>query len=673
MVELTKRVLVLCALPYVNNIPHIGNIVGSHLPADIFARFCRLKGYETVFIGGSDENGTPSEVTAQKLGITPKQLCDKLYKIHKKIYDWFWISYDNFSRTSKPIHHKTTQEFFLKIYENGFISEGTLVMPYCPRCKRFLPDRYVEGTCPYCGYEKARGDQCEKCGRLLDPDQLINPRCAICGTTPIFKETKHLFLNLDKLSDKLEEWIKSNKHWKEHVVSLALGWIKEGLKPRCITRDLKWGVKVPIEGYEDKVFYVWFDAPIGYISSTKEWAEKIGKPDEWKKFWKDKGALIYNFLGKDNIPFHTIFWPGMLLAHGEFNLPYQVVGLNYCNYEGGKISKSKGWGIFCDKIIEADVDVDIWRYYFTWLIPETKDTEFKWKEFVERINNELVANLGNFIYRTLSFIWKYYDGKVPEPKEYDERDKEFEEFIKNSPEKVERLLEDVRLRDGLAEIINIAIEGNKYFQEKEPWKDKEKARTAIFLSVNLCKTLAILMWPYLPKSAENLWKMLNIDEKIEWKNAGKITIMPKHKINESKILFKKLTDEDVERLKKLVTKPTPLEEIFGGENVISFDEWKKVDIRVGKVLKVEDMPQTKKLYKLQVDFGELGVKQAVSGLKGYYKPEELEGKQFVFLVNLEPKKFFGETAEVMILAAVKDDKVVLIKPEREIENGARIE
>ena len=329
-----ERILVLCALPYTNGIPHIGNLVGSHLPADIFARFCRLKGAETLFVGATDENGTPTEVAALELGKTPRELTDVLYRVHKDIYDWFEISYDNFSRTSSPTHHRTTQEFFLKVHGNGYVSEGVMRLPYCESDKIFLPDRYVEGTCPVCGYEHARGDQCESCSTLLDPVQLIRPRCKVDGSTPVFKDTKQLFLELGKVQGKLERWIGSRKTWKPQVTSLAKGWIREGLRKRSITRDLRWGVPVPLDGYRDKVFYVWFDAPIGYVSATKEWAEERGRPGLWKKYWLDRRTKVYNFLGKDNIPFHTIFWPGMLFAHGGLNLPYDVVGQQFCNYEG---------------------------------------------------------------------------------------------------------------------------------------------------------------------------------------------------------------------------------------------------------------------------------------------------------------------------------------------------
>jgi methionyl-tRNA synthetase len=559
-----KRILVLCALPYTNAIPHIGNIVGSHLPADIFARYCRLKGDEIVFIGGADENGTPTEIAALELKITPKELTDVLYKIHKQIYEWFEISYDNFSRTSLPIHHQTTQEFFKKLYDNGFISEGTLKLPYCEKDQLFLPDRYVEGTCPNCGYPNARGDQCDKCTTLLDPDQIINPKCKICGSTPIIKESKHLFLEFNKLEPKIEKWIRSNRMWREQVTSLALGWIKEGLKKRCITRDLKWGVPVPLKGYEDKVFYVWFDAPIGYLSFTKEWSEKIGKPDEWKKYWQDKDARIYNFLGKDNIPFHTIFWPGMIIAHGELNLPYDVVGLQYCNYEGDKISKSRNWGIFCEKVVQVGLEADIWRYYFTYLIPEVRDTEFRWEDFENRINGELVANIGNFIYRTLSFIWNNFDGVI-EKGELKNGDKKLLKDIESSAEKIEELLDEVRLRDALVEILRISSEGNKYFQENKPWElvetDKERCKSVLYVCANLCKALGVLLSPYLPKASKEIFRQLNVEKEISWSDVA-VELPAKHKINEPRILFEKLTKERLEKLKVETTKTTPLIEFF---------------------------------------------------------------------------------------------------------------
>ena len=660
--------------------PHIGNIVGSHLPADIFARFCRSKGFDTVFIGGSDENGTPSEVAAQQLGITPKELCDVLYPVHKKIYDWLKISYDNFSRTSRKIHHELTQEIFLKIYKNGFISKGKLKLPYCEHCDRYLPDRYVEGTCPYCGYEHARGDQCEKCTNLLDPEQLIDPRCKLCGNRPEIREEEHLFFDINKLSDKLEKWIKSNKHWREQVRALALGWIKEGLKPRCITRNLKWGIKVPLKGFEHLLFYVWFDAPLGYVSGTKEWAENIGKPEEWEKYWKDSRTKIYHFIGKDNIPFHTIFWPGTLMAVGGFNLPWNVVGLQFLNYEGNKISKSRSWGIFCERLPESGLKSDIWRYYLTFLIPETKDTEFTWDTFKKRINNELVANIGNFIYRTLIFIHRYFEGLIPKPEKFTEQDEALIKKIRESPEKIGKLLYEVRLRDGLQEILSLSGEGNKYFQDNKPWelikKDKKRCRTVLYVCANLCRSLAIFLSPYLPDASRKLWQQLNLKgnpERNTWDSASELNVKPNHKIKKPRILFEKLDEEKIKKVKKIVTKITPIEKYFKEEgDMISFKQFKKMEMKVGTVKKAEEVIGSKKLIKMQVDFGG-ETRQVVAGLKEHYRPEDLEGKQYVFVTNLEHAKFMGEESEAMILAAVEGKEVVLLKPEKQVGDGTRVE
>jgi methionyl-tRNA synthetase len=557
------RVLVLCALPYTNAIPHIGNIVGSHLPADVFARYCRIRGYETTFVGGTDENGTPTEVAALELKISPKELTDVLYNVHRHIYDWFEISYDNFSRTSRPIHHKTTQDFFLEINKGGFISEGILRLPYCEKDGLFLPDRYVIGKCPVCGYEFARGDQCENCATLLDPDQLIEPKCKIDGSEPVFKNSKHLFLELGKLERDLGKWITGQKHWRKQVTSLALGWIREGLKKRSITRDLRWGVPVPLDGYRKKVFYVWFDAPIGYISSTKEWAEKSGSASRWRDYWLKKDTRIYNFLGKDNIPFHTVFWPGMLIAHGGYNLPYDVVGLQYLNYEGDKISKSRGRGISGEKVVEAGLSADIWRFYLIHLIPETKDTEFKWDEFSSRINNELVGNIGNFVHRTLSFAWRYFDGRI-EAANFTAEDDRVEKKIRAAVSEVQSLLDHVKLRDGLAKVSYVAAIGNEYFQRNEPWNlvktDRERCTQVIYFCANVCKTLAVLLYPYLPSSAEKIARMLGSTEQIKWNDIR----MPLQtiQIEEPRVLFKKLDEKEVARVRSAVEKKSELKGFF---------------------------------------------------------------------------------------------------------------
>jgi methionyl-tRNA synthetase len=557
-------VLVLCALPYTNAVPHVGNIVGSHLPADIFARYCRLKGVETLFVGGTDENGTPTEVAALELGMTPRRLTDVLYEVQRNIYSWFEISYDNFSRTSRPIHHKTTQEFFLRIFRKGVISRGKMRLPYCENDGIFLPDRYVQGTCPVCGYEFARGDQCERCSTLLDPVQLIEPRCKVDGSVPVFRDSEQLFLELGKVQERLEKWIKANKVWRKQVTSMALGWIEEGLKKRSITRDLKWGVPVPLDGYKDKVFYVWFDAPIGYLSATKEWAKVKGKPNEWKKFWLDSRTKVYNFLGKDNIPFHTIFWPGMLLAHGGINMPYDVVGLQFCNYEGDKISKSKNWGIFCENVPDVGLDPDVWRYYLIHLIPETRDTEFKWDDFVGRVNNELVANIGNFVHRTATFAWNNFQGEVAARKGSSADSKLMRSVLKLATETGD-LLDEVRLRDALTKVLAMADLGNEFFQRNQPWKlvkeDREECGRVIHSCVEVCRIIAILLQPFLPKSSDRILAMLGCPGP-SWSDIRK----PPRRFRLSarpEILFRKLEGAQIEAAKPLVTKSRPIKDFFG--------------------------------------------------------------------------------------------------------------
>jgi len=560
------RVLVLCALPYSNGIPHIGNIVGSHLPADIFARWCRLKGVDTVFVGATDENGTPTEVASLELGVTPKELTDALYKVHKDIYSWFEISYDNFSRTSRAVHHRTTQEFFLKIYKKGYIGEGVLRLPYCENDRIFLPDRYVQGTCPVCGYQFARGDQCENCSTLLDPIQLINPKCKVDGSTPVFKDSKQLFLELGKLQGRLEKWITSRRTWRNQVKALALGWIKEGLKKRSITRDLRWGVPVPLKGWEDKVFYVWFDAPIGYISATKEWAEEKGRPQAWKKFWLDKDTRVYNFLGKDNIPFHTIFWPGMLFAHGGFNLPYDVVGLQFCNYEGDKISKSRNWGIFCENVPQVGLEPDIWRYYLIGIIPETRDTEFKWDDFQSRVNNELVANIGNFVHRTTTFAWNNFEGSTTSRRKT-AGEAEMLRKVRKLGNEAERLLDEVRFREALTKVLAMTDAGNEFFQRSQPWKlvkeDRERCEGIIHSCLEVCGTVGIMLKPFLPASSDKILGLLGI-EGATVKDASR----PRKKFKlagKPEIPFRKLEDAQILRAKTLATKSRPVSDFFRRE------------------------------------------------------------------------------------------------------------
>ncbi len=544
------KYLVTAALPYANNLPHVGNVAGSHLPADIFHRFLKIFGYESYFVGGTDEHGSPIEVAAFKQGITPKELCDKYYVLHKKIYDFLKISYDIFSRTSNQTNHQITKEIFKKLLERGYIIEREIDMSYCENDKRFLPDRWVEGICPYCKYEKARGDQCENCGRLLDPIELIEPKCVICGSKVVFKKTKHLFFNLPKFAKKLEKWLSKKKYWKENVLNYSLGFLKEGLKERAITRDLSWGIKVPLEGYENKVFYVWFDAPIGYISFSKELFEKIGKPELYEYFWIKKKGRIYHFIGKDNIVFHTIWWPAILMG-ANLALPYNVGGMEYLNFENRKISKSQNWGVFFevdqDKISvkikdkSYEIEPDYIRFYLSLILPEKKDSNFVVKEFEEKINSILIGNISNFVYRVLSFINKNFEGEIPSAKLSEEERKILKEIKKMKKEIKEKVL-NLEFKRALEKIIELSTLGNKYFQENEPWKaDEEKKKRVLMFSANLVKDLAILLWPFIPSFSEKVFEMLDIEKNFfgSFKRVGKIELKNK-KLKYVEIIFKPL-------------------------------------------------------------------------------------------------------------------------------------
>ena len=656
-----EKRLITAALPYTNNVPHIGNIVGSHLPADIFARYCRLNSYDTILIGGTDEHGTASEIAAQKLGITCKKLCDFYFKIHKDIYDWFNISYDNFSRTSRPIHNKTVQEFFRKMYKNKYLTERIVKIPFCTTCKRSLADRYIIGTCPYCKYEEAKGDQCEKCGKLLEPENLINPICSVCKKNTIkFSEKKHLFFDLEKLEKKLKTWISKNKTWRKQTRSVAEAWIKDGLKPRDITRELNWGVNLPIKGYENKKIYVWAEAAIGYISATKEWNKT-----KWKSYWKGKNSRIYHFIGKDNIPFHTILFPAELIAEGTFNLPYNVIGLQYLNYENNKFSKSKGHGIFCENLPSAGIEPDYWRFYLSFIIPETGDSEFLWKDFQNRINSDLISNLANFVNRTLSFVWKNFKGEVS-----GKIDRKFQAKVNKEIKNISNLYEKVELRDALKQILKLSDFGNKYFQENEPWKDKNK--DVLYNCTNLCKVLGLLIQPYTPEISSRILKMLNCKEK-DWKKINNFNIK---KINRPSILLNRLDDKKIEELKE---KTSRIKEFSIGKNqkeeiMMDIEDFEKFNIRIGKIKQAKPHPNAEKLIVLQVDLGD-ETRQIVAGLKGYYNEKDLINKKIAVIVNLKPVKLRGVESNGMLLAAIdeKNDNVSLITVDKDIKEGSKVE
>ncbi len=696
-----KRITVTSALPYVNGVKHLGNIAGSMLPADVFHRFLDIMDIDNIFICGTDEHGTAVELAALEEKLLPEKYAEKYYKIQKEIYEKWNFDFSFFGRSSSPGNHQITKELFLSAHENGYIIENTLIIPFCGVCNRFLPDRYIAGTCPHCGYERARGDQCERCAKVLDPEDLKDPRCSICGNTKIeFREEKHLFLNLPLLADKLEAWIKQHDHWPENTRNLALGWLTEGLKPRCITRNLEWGVRVPLKGYENLVFYCWYDAPIAYISIAKDGYEQGTIKESWKHYWKD--SRIYHFIGKDNIPFHTIIWPAILLAGRDseqrdtnYLLPYFVQGYEYLNWEGDKFSTSQGRGLFSDEALEL-FPADYWRFYLLSILPETKDSNFSWDDFQARINNELIANYGNLFYRVTYFIEKFFGGKVPAGEIGDDEAALFG-TLRKTKERVEELVKDVKLREALAEILSLAAATNKYFQHKKPWElietDKKAAATTLFAAVNVLRAITVLLYPYTPTTTERALRALNSGNK-KFHEIDKIQLTAGEPVR-ANILFKKIEQEALERAKSYVSKyakvsgvgdkdkkdndnldkikdskkeNTKPENIRTVNDMLPLEEFKKVEMRVGTVTSVRNHPAADKLYILEVDLGN-ETRQLVAGLKFKYRPQELEGKQVIVVTNLEEKELRGVLSHGMLLAA--DDGTIL-QPQEKVKNGAKI-
>ena len=556
-----SKILVTSALPYINNLPHLGHIVGCHLPADIFYRFQKAIGNEAYFIGGSDEHGTASLVSAKKLGMDPETMCAKLTELHKQIYQKLNISYSIYSGTHTKFNEETTVEFFTELEKNGYIEERETKSLFCEHEKIALADRFVLGTCPYCGYEEAYGDQCDKCGKTYDTSELKNPRCAFCGKPATMKPTKHLCLKLDKIAPKLDSWIESKKDvWRPLVYKEAKRWIDEGLRPREITRDIPWGIKVPKEGYEDKVFYVWFDAPIGYISITKE----LGGNELVNALWKSDDAKIYNFIGKDNIPFHSVFFPAMELGCGKYNLAYNVVGSGFMNFEGQKFSKSKNIGIFGDGLLTSDMDIDALRAYLVTAFPETKDTDFKWEGLKDNTNSELVGKFGNFFNRTLNMSWKNFEGnlnfEITDQTPLNEFDKQMLDGIKSYPDEIKALLEDTKFRDAYRKIMEFATLGNGYLEKVAPWTmikngDLEGARKTLYICLNMAKALAIVAHPFIPSKTEEIWKnQLNFTSDLNsigiWNDASLVNIPASHCTKAPSPLFERIDDEKIEAYKE---------------------------------------------------------------------------------------------------------------------------
>ncbi len=650
------------------------------MPADIFHRFLGVFGVDNIFICGTDEHGTAVELAALEEGLTPEQYSAKYYKIQKEIYEKWNFDFTFFGRSSSPSNHQITQDIFLSARENGYIEEGTIIVPYCKHDRRFLPDRYIIGTCPVCGYDSARGDQCEKCSTLLDPEQLEDARCSVCKRSEIeFRNEKHLFLNLPLIEGKLKEWILRQNHWPENTRNLALGWLREGLKSRCITRNLKWGVRVPLNGYEHLVFYVWYDANTAYISMTKD-AHDAGVIKDWKSYWRD--SRIYQFMGKDNIPFHAVIWPAIALSARDseerdtnYILPHHVQGYEYLNWEGEKFSTSKGVGLFSDEALEL-FPADYWRFYLSSILPESKDSNFDWTDFHNRINNELIANYGNLFYRTTHFIEKNFGGKVPQPA-LGETERNLQWQLEKTIERVKELVSEVKLREALKETLAFASQVNKYFQDSKPWaSEKEKAATTLYTAVNLLRPISVLLSPFIPTSSKKAIELLGGNRDL----TDKFLIEPGTPIK-AQILFRKIEDSEMQKVKNYRTKymkkpeakkPDTEAAVSDSLNLVNemlpYKEFTKVDLKVATITGVKDHPNADKLYVLEIDLGS-EKRQIVAGLRQKYSKDKLEGRQVIIVANLEPRELRGEKSHGMLLAA--EDGTIL-EPSAKVANGSKI-
>ncbi|WP_027125586.1 methionine--tRNA ligase [Gelidibacter mesophilus] len=686
-----KRYTITAALPYTNGAIHIGHLAGVYVPADIYARYLRLIGKDVAFICGSDEHGVPITIKAKKEGVTPQDIVDKYHAIIKTSFADFGISFDNYSRTSAEIHHETAQEFFKTLYDKGEFIEEITEQLYDEEADQFLADRFVTGTCPKCGNEEAYGDQCEKCGTSLNATDLINPKSAITGNVPTLKQTKHWFLPLHKHEAFLKEWILEGhkKDWKPNVYGQVKSWIDDGLRPRAVTRDLDWGIPVPLEGAEGKVLYVWFDAPIGYISSTKEWAERVGK--DWEPYWKDKETKLVHFIGKDNIVFHCIIFPSMLKAEGSYILPDNVPANEFLNLEGNKLSTSKNWAVWLPEYLEDFPNQqDVLRYALTANAPETKDNDFTWKDFQARNNNELVAIFGNFINRVVVLTDKYYKGIVPEASEFSAVDQDVLAAIKAYPDVIASSIERYRFREASQELLNLARLGNKYLADEEPWKlvrtDEARTKTIMFVALQMASALASLSEPFLPFTSEKLKTILNInsnDTTNSWNavSSKKVLLPAGHHIGKAELLFSKIEDETIQhQLDKLIASKKSNEaankKLEPQKETITFEDFSKLDMRVGTILEAEKMPKANKLLILKVDTG-IDVRTIVSGIAESFTAEEVVGKRVTVLVNLAPRTLRGVESQGMILMTESEDgTLVFVNPDAstdaKVPNGLHI-
>ncbi len=673
-----NRTLVTAALPYANGGVHIGHLAGVYVPADIYVRYLRLKKREVLFICGSDEHGVPVTIRARKEGCTPQEVVDRYNKIIRESFEGFGISFDFFGRTTSEVHKKTASDFFRTLYDKGEFVEKESEQYYDEEAHTFLADRYITGECPHCHAEGAYGDQCEKCGTALSPTELINPRSTVSGSKPVLRKTKHWYLPLDKHQQWLEPWItKEHTEWRPNVMGQCKSWFDMGLKPRAVSRDLEWGIPVPVKGADGKVLYVWFDAPIGYISNTKELL-----PNDWEKWWKSDDTRLIHFIGKDNIVFHCIVFPAMLKAEGSYILPDNVPANEFLNLEDDKISTSRNWAVWLDEYLrDLPGKQDVLRYVLTANAPETKDNNFTWKDFQARNNNELVAVYGNFVNRALQLTKKYYDGVVPAAGELTDYDRQTIAEFKDVKAEVERLIENFRFRDAQKEAMNLARIGNKYLADSEPWKviktDPERVKTVLNLSLQLVANLAIAFEPFLPFSSQKLRMMLNMDE-VEWDRLGATDLLPEgHVLGAPALLFEKIEDSVVEaQVQKLLdTKKANEAANFKAAPVketIPFEQFEGLDIRVGKVIECEKVKKSKKLLKFLIADGAEN-RTIVSGIAQYYDPEQLIGKQVCYIANLAPRTINGIESQGMILSAVNfDDSLSVVTVDREVANGSQV-
>ncbi len=669
------RILVTAALPYANGPIHLGHLAGAYLPPDMFCRYQRLKGKDVVFVCGSDEMGVAIMIRARNEGVSPKDIVDRYHPMITDSFEKFGMSFDNFSRTTNEIHSETSQEFFRNLAEKDVFSLKTEQQLFDPEAGMFLADRFVVGTCPSCGNDNAYGDQCEKCGTTLSPMELVNPRSTITDATPELRETTHWYLPLGDFQERLEKWIDTHPEWKPNVLGQIKSWLNDGLRERAITRDVPWGVPVPQDVAEKigvdasgKVIYVWFDAPIGYISATKEWAKEQGKPEAWKSYWQDEKTRLVHFIGKDNIVFHCLMFPAMLMAHGAYVLPDNVPANEFLNIEGSKLSTSRNWAVWLHEYLE-DLDPDLLRYALATMLPETKDADFNWNEFQTRVNSELADVLGNFVNRTMTFAHRFAKGKVPELVKPDALDQEVIENLKTFPDRIGSAYDNYRNREAVFETMALARMGNKYFNDSEPWHSRktnaQQCANTIHVSLQICASLAVLMEPVLPFSAIRMRKMLGMEgvrssepgqskDGISWDDAGQCLLPVGQKLGESEILFSKIEDDVIEEQKAKLGGPE--EEVETSEpyepvkEIITYDDFVKLDFRMGTVLSAERIPKSKKLLKLQIDLG-FEQRQILAGAAEHFEPESLVGQQVAVVANLAPRKMMGMESQGMVLMA----------------------